>query len=415
VHHRLSACTWSPDGRWIACAEGNPLYRRVGPNFGNNAPSRVLLFPAAGGRPVPLTDGMAQNEGPVWLDARRLLFLSNREGTRDVYAMSLGRAGKPTGGVERLTTGLDPQAISLSHDGHQMAYAVYTNRANIWSVPVPAGPPVSVASAVPVTSGNQVVEGMKVSRGGQWLLYDSNLRGSFDIYRMRLPAGEPEQLTSDPGDEFMPDLSPDGKFLAYHTFKTGTRDVFVRSLESGTVTQVTATAADEGRPMWSPRGDALAFTDLNLERFTAWVVRRDQGDQWGSPVQVATAAGFCDWSPRGDRLYCMRQEGGILEVPIGGGPPKVLYATLPGGDDPFVLDVRLAPDGRTIFFKSLSEGGRAGIWSIPVQGGRPRLLVRFDDATRPSDRVDFATDGRRLYFPIQDKQSDIWVAELLRP
>jgi len=38
--------------------------------------------------------------------------------------------------------------------------------------------------------------------------------------------------------------------------------------------------------------------------------------------------------------------------------------------------------------------------------------VRFDDPARPSYRFHWATDGRRFYFTINDRQSDIYVVEL---
>lgn len=47
------------------------------------------------------------------------------------------------------------------------------------------------------------------------------------------------------------------------------------------------------------------------------------------------------------------------------------------------------------------------------EGGIPRLLVRFDDPTRPSSRAEFATDGKRFYFTVQERESDIWRMELV--
>jgi hypothetical protein len=52
---------------------------------------------------------------------------------------------------------------------------------------------------------------------------------------------------------------------------------------------------------------------------------------------------------------------------------------------------------------------------VSPDGGRPRLLVHFPDPNRQSNRKDFATDGKRFYFAREDRQSDIVVAELLRP
>ena len=60
------------------------------------------------------------------------------------------------------------------------------------------------------------------------------------------------------------------------------------------------------------------------------------------------------------------------------------------------------------------RGGQSSIWSVPVVGGEPRMLVRFDDPSRRSLRREFATDGRRFYFTIARDESDIWAMELLR-
>jgi Tol biopolymer transport system component len=70
-------------------------------------------------------------------------------------------------------------------------------------------------------------------------------------------------------------------------------------------------------------------------------------------------------------------------------------------------------DGRTIFYKAFDSEGRSSIWSITASGGQPRLLMRFDDPSRPSSRPEFATDGKRLYFSIGQRQSDVWTVELV--
>jgi len=41
-------------------------------------------------------------------------------------------------------------------------------------------------------------------------------------------------------------------------------------------------------------------------------------------------------------------------------------------------------------------------------------LVRFDDPARASNRFEFASDGKRFYFTVEDRQSDIWMAEVAR-
>jgi hypothetical protein len=56
---------------------------------------------------------------------------------------------------------------------------------------------------------------------------------------------------------------------------------------------------------------------------------------------------------------------------------------------------------------------RTSFWSVSAHGGAPQLLVRFPNADRQSNRGDFAVDATRFYFAIEDRQSDVFVAEMI--
>jgi serine/threonine-protein kinase len=410
----LHSCAWNPRGKWIACVRGNVEGAQLGRGFGNIAPSVLMLVPVGGGSAIPLVEGHASNQSPVWSpDGQRLFFVSNRDGPRDVYGQSLSPSGRPRGQVVRLTTGLGALSISLSADQRRMAYEVYTARANIWSLPIPRGAPITADGAVQVTRGNQVIESMRVSRDGRWLLYDSNLRGNADAWRMPIAGAEPEQLTSDSADEFGPDLSPDGRAIAYHSWRTGTRDIEVKPLDGGPVELVTATPAQESWPNWSPDGDALAFCD-QTPPFGAFVTRRAADGRWSTPRLVASPALFAEWSPDGRSIaYIARspaRPGPIMVVPSAGGSARRVFDVTPTAP-PAELD-RWSPDGRTLYYKAHDAQGLASFWAVSAAGGRPRLLVRFTDPDRPSNRDFFAADARRFYFASEDRQSDVYVAEL---
>jgi hypothetical protein len=55
---------------------------------------------------------------------------------------------------------------------------------------------------------------------------------------------------------------------------------------------------------------------------------------------------------------------------------------------------------------------RASFWSVPLSGGEPKLLVKFDDPLIQSTREEFAFDGDRFYFTLAEYESDIWVGDL---
>jgi len=410
----LHSCSWSPNDTRIACVAGNSFYGTVGkttggPMFGNLAPSRIVVVPVSGGNPVSVTDSGSLHQSPTWSpDGRTLFYVSNRQGTRDVYALGLGRDAAAAGAPVRLTTGLGAHSIAISADGKRMVYAVYSTSANVWALAIPTRPPASDAGAMPITSGNQTVEGVRISGDRRWLVYDSNLSGNSDVYRVPLAGGEPERVTTSPVDEFRGTISPNGREMTYHTFQTGTRNVFLLPLDGGPVQQLTRSGLSMAN--WSPDGNALAM--FSLTRSAVFVMRRDSGGQWGSPRLIAQPGWRPEWSPDGRQVVFVSATSGRIGIaPVDSGPQRDVY--VPGPDDPNAELAMFSDDGRVIYFKSHDVNFRASFWSIPVVGGRPRLLVRFGDPTRGSNRFDFATDGKRFYFTIEDRQSDIWVAEVM--
>lgn len=412
----LHSCAWSPDGQWIACVAGNLESAFPGQGFGNLSPSSLVLFRATGGAPIRIVEPKVLNQSPVWAHGGgRLLFVSNRDGPRDVYAVDVTSEGTSHHDPVRITTGLNALSVSVSADGRQMAYAVYLAQANLWSLPVTAGPPVSPTSAIQLTTSHQIIEYCTVSRDGKWLLYDSNLKGNADIYRIPIGGGAAEQLTSDSADEFGPDLSPDGRDVAFHTWRQGTRDVVVKSLAGGAVQPVAVGPTQESFPTWSPDGRSLLYWDQVLPR-TGYVVARAPDGSWEAARKLGAQIVFPHWSPDGRQIafasQAPEQAPELMVMPVGGGPARRVFDSR-ATDRPAEFAL-WTPDGRTLIFKSHDAQHRTSFWAVPAAGGNPRLLTRLDDPNWQSLRPFFATDGKRLYFPVEDRQSDIYVAEVRR-
>lgn len=412
----LHSCSWSPDGVRLACVSGNSFYvtvgsvSGVGPMFANLAPSRIVLIPAAGGSPVSVTDSGSLHQSPAWSrDGLTLYYVSNRQGSRDVYALDIGARPQAGRAPVRVTTGMGAQSVDFSADGARIVYAVYTSSANVWAMPIPANPPGSPASAVAVTSGNQTVEGVRVSPDGRWLVYDSDLSGNSDVYRVPVTGGETERLTRGLLDQFRGVLSPNGRELVYHTFQTGSRNLFLTPLDGGPVQQLTRSPGQRSMANWSPDGTALALFDIG--KAEVLVMRRDKSGRWGTPRFTGGTGWRPEWSPDGRLIaFVSPIDGRIGIVPADSGLQRDLY--VPGAGDPLAELAIFAASGQALYFKSHDARGRASFWYIPVSGGRPRLLARFDDPARASNRFEFASDGKRFYFTVEDRQSDIWVAEV---
>ena len=405
---QLHSCVWASHRPWIACVSGNWIAFTPGPLFGNRAPSSIVLFPAGGGQAIALTDRDHEYQSPAWSsDSRFLWVLADRDGIHgDAYAIPVGRDGARGGPYVRL--GLNAESISLTDD--RVVYSVPARTANVWAVPIPARPPITLSAAERVTSGNQVIEVPDVSRDGVWLVYDSDLRGNADVYRIPTGGGAAERLTDDPRPEFGGALSPDDRHLAYHMWVGGKRRLFVRDLAAGTVEPVMRKPGDWGVPRWSPSGGALAAWSHEREEGAIAVIRRDAAGGWRDPAWELPEAQLPVWSPDGRRIAFVRLAGSVGVIPADSGPTDIAYAPRPASGDP-IATFLVWHDPDHLWFLGHTPAGRTGIWSLGLAGGPPRLLVDFRGQTSGPA---LATDGRRFYFTLDQRMSNLRVAQLKR-
>jgi Tol biopolymer transport system component len=400
----------SPDGSKLAWVEGNVEFIRAR-SLGNVAPSSIWIAGVGDGEPVQVTDHPSLNVSPAWMPGgRHLLFVSNRDGPRDIYVLRLDVSGRPRGQPVRVTTGLDPHSISVSADGSTVAYSQFALRRNIWQLAVPERGSVSISDATPVTRGNQIAEGHGVSRDGRRLAFDSNLEGNQDIYLMPVDGGEPTQLTTDPGEDFNPDLSPDGSEIVFYSSRHGTRDLFLVSADGGSEIRLTDDVGEDYHPSFSPDGLGIAFVRLADNETAVYVMSRDTvGGEWSDPRRLAAATNtMASWSPEGDRLV----------YPVGIGLAVISLE----GDEQILLDGAAAGlaavdfpgwsrDGRIIYFRAADSTGALGLYAIPAAGGTPHVVVRFDDPTKSVWMI-YSLGDDRVYFSLAEYESDIYVMDL---
>jgi len=336
-----------------------------------------------------------------------LLFISDREGGRDIYELYLGRNGFPQGTPARITTGLNPERICLSADGRRLAWSVFTQTSNFWSIAIPAHDSMPLSQAHQVTSGSQNIEEGVVSADAKWLYYASDRSGNEDIWRQPVLGGQPEQITTDPAGDFAPDLSPDGRELAFHSLRNGpdNRDVFVMPAGGGTATQVSTSPGDDRTPHWSPDGGALVWGDNGSGRGIL-LSRRAPDGSWSPPLRFEGLGGR--WTSDGRSLSYTDSLGfGLLDPETGTRTP--LFG--PGIVTPPYY--AWSPDDHTVYMTSVDSLGRVSIISVSVPGGKSKTLVYADNPLVQGYRYGFDVNHGNFYLPLLDRKSDVWVAEVV--
>jgi serine/threonine protein kinase/dipeptidyl aminopeptidase/acylaminoacyl peptidase len=306
--------TWSPDGSQIAYVNGNQPWL----TSGNTSPSSIWVVDSEGGEPYPITTEDHLNMSPQWLpDSRHLLFVSDRDGPRGIYSVAIGPDG-PLGEPRVVAAGTDAHTISVSSDGARLAYSKFLHRQNIWSLPVLESGPVSSRDAEPVTSGNQVIEAMNISPDGEWLAYDSNRRGNFDIYKQPLDGGDAQLLADLPLDVWAPQWSPDGTEILISN-----DDIYLITADGSTSSAIVTGPGFDVGPTWAPDGLAIAFHSQGDDSSgieSLWVMRRDSvHGSWGEPLNLTDfQCLFPHWSLDGEEIVCTSAHRSVPEgIPKG--------------------------------------------------------------------------------------------------
>jgi eukaryotic-like serine/threonine-protein kinase len=147
---------------------------------------------------------------PVWTpDGRRLLFSSDRDGARNLYA----QAADGTGAAERLTTSPNLQnANAITPDGTRLLFTETAPQTgdDVMQVTVTGTHTVTPLVRTPAAERNGIV-----SPDGHWLAYDANDSGSFEIYVRPYPDVTSGRWQVSTGGGERPLWSRDGRELFY--------------------------------------------------------------------------------------------------------------------------------------------------------------------------------------------------------
>ncbi|UCE42656.1 MAG: PD40 domain-containing protein [Candidatus Aminicenantes bacterium] len=413
--------SWSPDGSEIACVSGNIAFVFSALDLpearfsiiGNKAQSSIYVVSLSAGNKIQVTENEYLDVSPVWTpDGKHLLFVSDRGGVRDIYSIPLALSGRSPRLPQRLTTGLDAHTISISQNGKKLAYSVFNYSANIWSIRIPEGEADSVSNAEQITKGYQIVESVDVSHDGMWLVYDSDISGNMDIYKIPAEGGEPIQLTTHPSDDFAPSWSPDGEKIAFHSFRNGNRDIYWMTKDGGSIQSITKDLSQEFGPSFSPDGSKIAFFSNKTGRDEIFVIsQNDTG--WGEPEQITTDGGvFPRWSPQSDMItYILEDSLRIISY-----KDKIKKILVEGHDSlnfPRPKFPGWSKDGKNIYYLALDRLGIGMILSVPVEGGNPQPMVISYDPHIMLGQVSLSLDDRNFYFARRVNESNLWVMDLL--
>ena len=259
--HRLSDPQISPDGKWVAYVVSTPDVEA------NHSVSNIWIVPAEGGTERELTRGGSDSR-PRWSpDGKQIAFISSRDGTAEVYIISLygGEASRltflstdvdnevwsPDGNWMAFTSRVYPgcaddacnkerdEAADKSkvkaHIAERLLYRHWTDwadgkRSHLFVMAVKQGTPRDLTPRAdydvpPFNLG--APEAIAFSPDSHEICFtadtqkDEALSTNGDLFTVTIfGEASPKRITTNLGDDWGPQYSPDGKWIAYRAQMT---------------------------------------------------------------------------------------------------------------------------------------------------------------------------------------------------
>jgi dipeptidyl aminopeptidase/acylaminoacyl peptidase len=248
--------------------------------------------------------------------------------------------------------------LAFTPNGRQLLFSSdLSGQFNLWRVKVSGGWPEQLTSFE-----NQSVRQVSVSPDGKTILFTADREGDefHQIYALPARGGWPEAWTDAPQVQHYADQSgwsPDGSELAYSAnAETPTdQEVWVRDVKSGETRKAFGGNVFAGPAGWSPDGRRLLAVDFRSNSDTSIHLVEDGGSRELTPHEGEIKFLPGPWAPDGSGFWLVTDEGrefqGLAFFDLDRGSYE--WTETPEGD---VEEVALSKDGRVLAWNVNEDG-----------------------------------------------------------
>jgi Tol biopolymer transport system component/serine/threonine protein kinase len=216
-------------------------------------------------------------------------------------------------------------------------------------------------------------------------------------------------MTTDPGFEGMPSLSPDGSQVAFAAGgpQNDNLDIYVKQIGGGPPLHLTSDPAPDKFPAWSPDGRSIAFIRERGDKQEVLMIPALGGSERklaqiaSDLLELSLEPPYLSWSP--DSKYLV-----TWDRPSHGEPPGLFVLSVATGEKrrlttppaPALADMNpaVSPDGRALAFVRMISDGKTQLFVLPLsEDCRPTGDARRLDLPQPwVESPAWSADGREI-------------------
>ena len=321
----------SPDGKSIALV-GYGSASAQWWRHGRSHMDETQLWLLDDGKYRQLAGDGAKQIWPMWTpDGKRLFYMSDRDGSENIWTMSVSAAD-----AKRVTNFRDGRVLwpSISYDGSAI---VFERNLGIWRLDPSSGN----ASAIPITlrgvAAAPAIEHRTISdRFSEYALSPDGKKVAFiargEVFAASAKdAGAAARVTNTAGAEFHLTWAPDSKSIVYVSDRGGTPHLYRYDFATEKETQLTSGDGSDLVPRFSPDGKVVAFVrnhrDVNVLDLASNQIRTLAAGRF-DPHPFASPRAY-DFSPDSKWIAYLDNDPAMpflnaWVVPVAGGTPRAV-------------------------------------------------------------------------------------------
>ncbi len=190
---------------------------------------------------------------------------------------------------------------ATSEAARQALFDRITRTAAVLPTDIPPPTSDNYPTPFPLPQNNALIPELQSAQGT--LLFAARRADSFEILTLTLPSLTETQLTSNESDDSYPLAAPNGQWIAFQSDRDGDFDIYVMDTTGGQVRKLTENSYIDRLAAWSPDSEWIVFSsDVRQDgNFDIFRVRRD-GSQLEAIYSSSERKSHARYSPDGRYL-----------------------------------------------------------------------------------------------------------------